>query len=289
MTQTPPIVSVLMTVYNREKYLAEAIESVIASSYQTWELIIVDDRSQDNSVLIAKNYAFQDDRIKVFVNEKNLGDYPNRNMAASYAQGKYLKYLDADDIIYPHALDVFVRDIEKYPTAAIALCKPDNPTTPLPVFLNSRNAIREHFLDKSLFTNSPLGTIISKEAFEKVNGFSGKRYIGDTELWIKIANHYDVVKTVMGLGFWRSHESQESKNETLSIDGIFARYNLDRESLAYSKSYFTQTEYEKLNKAIDKKYNRVFLSLIKTFNFSRAFQFKRKLNLSFLKIIRNLF
>jgi len=96
-------VSILTTVYNREKHLAACINSVLACSYQDWELIIVDDVSTDASVAIAKSYEQKDARIKVYVNDKNLGDYPNRNKAASYAKGKYIKYLDADDIIYPTA------------------------------------------------------------------------------------------------------------------------------------------------------------------------------------------
>jgi glycosyltransferase involved in cell wall biosynthesis len=71
-----PKVSVLTTVYNREKYLAACIESVLASTFQDWELIVVDDQSADNSVAIARSYAVKDQRIRVFVNETNLGDYP---------------------------------------------------------------------------------------------------------------------------------------------------------------------------------------------------------------------
>ena len=105
-------VSILTTVYNREKYLAACIESVLSSSYQDWELIIVDDVSKDTSLDIAKRYEQKDPRIKVYVNEKNLGDYPNRNKAASYAKGKYLKYLDADDLINPQGLEVMVHTME---------------------------------------------------------------------------------------------------------------------------------------------------------------------------------
>ena len=85
-----PLVSVLMTSYNRENYIAEAIESVLASTYKNFELIIVDDRSKDRTVEIARSYESKDDRVKVYINEKNLGDYPNRNKAASYAKGFYI-------------------------------------------------------------------------------------------------------------------------------------------------------------------------------------------------------
>ncbi len=96
-----PLVSVLMTSYNREKYIAEAIRSVLASTYTHFELIIVDDHSKDSTVMIARSFADIDNRVRVHVNEKNLGDYPSRKEAASYATGKYLKYVDSDVISIP--------------------------------------------------------------------------------------------------------------------------------------------------------------------------------------------
>jgi glycosyltransferase involved in cell wall biosynthesis len=74
-----PVVSVLMTAFNRSQYINDAIESVIAQTYQNWELIIVDDNSNDNTASIAHFYAAKDNRISVYVNELNLGDYKNRN------------------------------------------------------------------------------------------------------------------------------------------------------------------------------------------------------------------
>ncbi|MEJ0081053.1 MAG: glycosyltransferase family A protein [Puia sp.] len=95
-----------MTCYNREKYIGEAIESVLASSYSNLELIIVDDHSSDDTVNIGRAYAEKDNRVNVYLNEKNLGDYPNRNKAASYARGEFLKYVDSDDYIYPWGLGI---------------------------------------------------------------------------------------------------------------------------------------------------------------------------------------
>ena len=116
-----PKISILTTVYNREKYLVACMDSVLASSYQDWELIIVDDVSTDTSLAIAKSYEKKDARIKVYVNDKNLGDYPNRNKAASYAKGKYIKYLDADDLIYPRGLEVMVHAMEQFPEAGLGI------------------------------------------------------------------------------------------------------------------------------------------------------------------------
>ena len=74
MDNSYPLVSVLMTAYNRGKFIAEAINSVLNSSYTHFELIIVDDCSTDNTVVIAQSFAAYDNRVKVFQNEKNLGD-----------------------------------------------------------------------------------------------------------------------------------------------------------------------------------------------------------------------
>src|ERR1700710_1673857 len=105
---SPPLVSVLLTAWNREKYVGEAIERVLATTFTDFELIIVDDASTDGTVDIIRQYAEKDKRIRFYVNEKNIGDYPNRNKVASYATGKYLKYTDSDDVLYAHALQVLV-------------------------------------------------------------------------------------------------------------------------------------------------------------------------------------
>ena len=128
-----PRVSVLMTAYNREKYIAEAIESVLASTYTNYELIIMDDGSSDNTVNIARSFEIKDRRVKVFKNETNLGQFPNRNMAATYAQGTYLKYVDSDDVIYPYTLEMMVNNMEQFPEAALGFCLTHGPCKkPLP-------------------------------------------------------------------------------------------------------------------------------------------------------------
>jgi glycosyltransferase involved in cell wall biosynthesis len=171
---------------------------------------VVNDCSTDRTVEIAKSYEVKDSRIKVYVNEKNLGDYPNRNKAASYAKGKYLKYVDADDLIYPHGIEVMTRDLQKFPDAAMAICTPDDDITPLPYKQIPEEVYREHFFKKDVFGRSPLGVIMKREIFEELGGFSGKRYVGDSEMWMKISAKYLIVRTVMGTGFWRSHGDQEA-------------------------------------------------------------------------------
>ena len=86
-----PRISVLLTSYNRDRYIAEAIESVLAQTVTDFELIVSDDRSTDGTLEIIHEYARRDSRIRVSLNEQNLGEYANRRRAAELARGRFLK------------------------------------------------------------------------------------------------------------------------------------------------------------------------------------------------------
>lgn len=204
-----PVVSVLTTAYNREAYLAEAIGSVLASSFNDLELIIVDDGSTDGTAALARHYEANDNRVRVYVNEENLGDYPNRNKAASYARGKYIKYLDSDDIIYPHGLEVMVKAMEQFPEAGFGLAAKPEDTRPYPVCITPAEIYKEHFNGFGHFNRAPGSSIIKREVFEKVGGFSGERMIGDLDLWLRLAKKYPMVKFPLDLYWCRHHDSQE--------------------------------------------------------------------------------
>ena len=92
------LVSIITPVYNYERYIAEAMESVLAQTYSNWEMIIVDDRSSDNSPEIVKKYAKKDHRIKLIELPENLGAAMARNRALEHAKGRYIAFLDSDDI-----------------------------------------------------------------------------------------------------------------------------------------------------------------------------------------------
>ncbi|MEI7451808.1 MAG: glycosyltransferase family 2 protein [Candidatus Falkowbacteria bacterium] len=93
-----PKVSVLMPAYNAEKYIGEAIESILNQAFNDFEFIIIDDCSTDKTWEIIQEYAQKDSRIKAFHNEKNLGIAGNRNKLKKIAQGEYVIWQDADDV-----------------------------------------------------------------------------------------------------------------------------------------------------------------------------------------------
>lgn len=92
------MISVIMSAFNTEKYIGEAIESVLKQTYTNFEFIIIDDASTDNSLAIIRKYAKQDPRIVVIVNEVNLGISKSRNKGLAIARGEYIANMDSDDI-----------------------------------------------------------------------------------------------------------------------------------------------------------------------------------------------
>jgi glycosyltransferase involved in cell wall biosynthesis len=92
------LVSIIMPSYNSEKYILESITSIINQSYSNWELLIIDDYSKDKTLNIVSNYCKNDNRIKLYVNEKNLGSAISRNIGIKKSSGRYIAFLDSDDL-----------------------------------------------------------------------------------------------------------------------------------------------------------------------------------------------
>ena len=104
-----PLVSVIMPSYNAERYIAESISSVLNQTYPHWELLITDDCSTDNTVAIARSFAEQDSRIKLKVAEHHSGIANTRNQSLLRMQGRFVAFLDNDDLWVPEKLEKQVR------------------------------------------------------------------------------------------------------------------------------------------------------------------------------------
>jgi glycosyltransferase involved in cell wall biosynthesis len=283
-----PVVSVLMTSYNREKYIAEAISSVLSSSFTDFELIICDDCSTDRTVDIARDFAEKDKRIRVFVNENNLGDYFNRNRAASYASGKYLKYIDSDDMIYPHGLQVMVEAMEKFPEADFGtqhMLRED--VKPYPFMISPEQAYKDFYFTHSFLQSGPTGTIIKRSAFEKVHGFSGKRYVGDIELWLRLSAKAPVVKFQPGLIWWRQHDEQEISNENKElVTRKMLDFYIAQENLCAPECPMNSSDRKKAMRLLKKRQARFVLHLmLKRFRVSEAIKVKKQSHLRLINLV----
>ena len=105
------LVSIIVPVYNAEKYLPRCIDSILRQEYRNFELILVNDGSKDSSPEICDQYAAEDDRI-IVIHKENSGVSDSRNLALDRARGKYIQFLDSDDWITPDATKLFVRSAE---------------------------------------------------------------------------------------------------------------------------------------------------------------------------------
>lgn len=205
-----PKVSVLMTAYNRAPYIGSSIESVLAQTYGDFELIIVDDCSTDGTLDIARQYERLDARTRVVVNERNLGDYGNRNHAASFVRTPLFKYHDSDDLMYPHCLQVMVSMMEAEPRAGFGLSVGAAWSGgPCPMLLAPRMAYQREFFGEGLFQSGPAGAIFRTDMFRQLGGFVDEGAASDHLFWMRACTMVNVLLLPADLFWYRMHPSQE--------------------------------------------------------------------------------
>lgn len=281
-----PLVSVLMTAYNREKYIAEAIESVLQSSYNNWELIIVDDCSIDSTVAIAKEYEKKDGRIRVFVNEKNLGDYRNRNKSASYARGEFLMYVDSDDKILKDGIGRCVFAMMNFSNSNFGIYSFGGEHESYEI--DSRSALRKHFFEKPFLMVGPGGTIIRRKFFEEIKGYP-EQFGPANDLYfnLKACSYSKVVMLPFDFLYYRSHEGQERNNH---YSYLYNNYSYLKSALNELKLPITEIELKRLHN----KNNRRFLVnilkyLFKTGNFKKTGEAFKKADFSLKDALTGIF
>lgn len=267
-----PLVSILMTAYNREKYIEEAIQSVLNSSYQNFELIIVDDCSKDRTVEIARRFEKKDLRVKVYVNPQNLGDYPNRNKAASYAKGKYLKYVDADDLIYAFGLSVMVEEMEKNPSAAYGLngiSQDDNGIYPRLVDPVAAYEM-EYEEQLGVFGLPPTNSIIRKDVFERELGFKTAKMVSDMEMWHRLSLRYPMMVFPYGLTWCRSSHTDSESGKWMNDPAVKYEYlRVRRHFLCLEECPLIENKKNNIRKKIARSQAKLIVNLM--------LKFKRKI------------
>lgn len=149
-SKTNPLITMIVGIYNGEKYIAECIESIINQDYTNLEIILIDDGTKDNSGKIADEYAKKDERI-IIIHQDNAGVSASRNRALDLAKGDYVCIIDQDDIISPNYVSYFYNLIIKYnaqialtPTADKFFEKPDfsmKPYDEVNIWTGERTAI----------------------------------------------------------------------------------------------------------------------------------------------------
>ena len=258
-----PLVSVLMTCFNREIFIGDAIKSVLQSTYINFELIICDDCSSDTTFSIAAAYAEKDSRIQLYRNDTNVGDYPNRNIAASYAKGKYIKYVDSDDIIKPDGLYKMVLAMEIYPEAALGISQfALDEKVIYPQLVSSEQAYKNHYFGLMFLSYGPTGAIIRSDVFKALNGFTHESYISDTTMWLRLSALYPVVEIEPGVVEWRSHPAQEYQYGQDNHSYLRRDYPISMESLNSKDCPLRQEDIMIIKKRLQWKHARDILNLM---------------------------
>ena len=185
-------VSVLMCVYNGEKYLKNVIESILSQTYTNFEFIIVDDGSLDDSLEIIKSYAKNDNRIKILRNKSNIGLTRSLNKAIKICRGDLIARQDVDDLSVPTRFEKQVIFLERNKDFAFCgtngIQKPHN--LELAKFFKLAE-IKRYLMVENCFFHPTI--MIRKNIFEKYGYYNEKFHYGqDYELWCRLIYKYNL-------------------------------------------------------------------------------------------------
>lgn len=185
----PPLVSVIMPVYNGELYLSEAIESILAQTYRSIEIIAVDDGSTDNSAQVVRKYG----DVRYFY-QTNQGVTAARNAGISHARGDMIAFLDQDDMWPPHKLTTQVNYMLEHPEVGFVLARQRlfiEPETKKPSWL------KEETLLNNQVGYLPGTFLVRRSVFEQIGVFDLAYRIGSDADWIARARDAGVTMVIL--------------------------------------------------------------------------------------------
>jgi GT2 family glycosyltransferase len=243
MHNSVPLVSVLMSVYNGQQYLVEAIESIRSQTFTGFEFIILDDASSDDTWNILESYAKKDARITLIHNEENIGLTRSLNKGLSVARGKYIARQDADDVALPQRFEEQVGYLEKHPQVVLVSCNLDVIDDQGRVVGQFLRACDPQFVSWFLLFLNQLGghsqVVFRREAAVKIGGYSEScRYSQDYELWLRLDQVGEIAILPVVLQRWRQHEK--------SISGS-VRQDQEEYQLHISKQFLTRLTGEEID------------------------------------------
>jgi hypothetical protein len=207
-----PRVSVVMTILNGETYLTESVQSVLGQTLEDLELIVVDDGSTDRSRDILESFARADPRVRVLVNDRNMGIAGARNRAGQLARAPYVAWLDGDDIAYPDRLSRQVEFLDRHPSiaavsGAVVTIDANGRRMATVRHPTSNRVIQSTLLKHCCFTVA--AATARRAAVEAVGGFRF-REVEDYDLWLRISERFELANLREPVIFHRFHLRQET-------------------------------------------------------------------------------
>jgi glycosyltransferase involved in cell wall biosynthesis len=294
-----PLVSIVTPVYNTEKYISEAIESVLSQDYENWEYVIVNNCSTDRTLEIAQSYAENDPRIRIHNNERflDLMDNWNHAMRQISPESKYCKVVHADDWLFPECVSKMVKVAEEHPSIGIVSAyrleerRVNLDGLPYPShFINGKSVARRTLLGELSLFGSPTSILLRSDLIRKRKKvYSGEHLRADKELCLELLRETDFGFVHQVLTFTRRH------NEAMTA--VVRRLNSSRVDnlnilLKYGPVFLTANEHKARLAYLLETYHR-FLSrsLIRRgdrnlFKYHKAELSKLGIRVKFWRLIR---
>lgn len=235
------LVSIIIPVFNQEKYLAETLNSVVNQTYSNWECVLVNDGSKDDSVAVINKYVSRDNRFH-FIDSENKGVSNARNSALKQVKGDYILFLDGDDLIHPEKIQLAISNFEKNSDLSIVFNNTnyfqdtiENTLYPMKIDANLLN-----FNDLLLYWNEKIiipihSAIIKKSLFEGIEFNTNLTAQEDWLVWLRLfQKNPKVVVLDTVLSYYRKHNTSRTQSFSLKDDHfkaleIFEKY-IDAES-----------------------------------------------------------
>lgn len=236
-----PKVSVIIPNYNHSTFLPQRIESVLNQTYQDFELIILDDCSQDNSKEIIERYRNHPRVSKIVYNTQNSGStFKQWEKGISLAEGEYIWLAESDDYCEPNFIETLVTKLDQYPKAGVAYCQSisvDLLNTPIhswidhtQVFapniwldnflMDGPEAIMNFFVYRNVIPNAS-GVIFRKATYDSTTGINtGMTLNGDWILWVKLLEKSSLLFVSKSLNYFRQHNEKATGRNTKNFNNL---------------------------------------------------------------------
>lgn len=222
------MISIILPTYNGERYIREAIDSVLMQTYQDWEMIVIDDHSTDRTNEIVQSYVDHDKRIKLHRNQQNMRLPTSLNIGFSKAKGDYLTWTSDDNVFKPEALQVLVEALTDDPKIGLVFAAMD--------YIDNEGKLTGHtqaVLSKDeLFYKNIVGAsfMYTRKVYEMIGDYDTHKFlVEDYDYWIRIARKFDIQYVKKSLYLYRQHGG--SLTETRNHDMLEAKVKLLEEEL----------------------------------------------------------
>ena len=244
------LISIITPVYNSEKYIAETIESVLAQTYSDWEMIIVDDCSTDNSKEIIRKFTENENRIRLIEFEENAGTGKARDVALKNAKGRFVAFLDSDDMWMPEKLEkqfLFMTE-NNYPISFTSYKMIDENGSDLKRIIQVVQSVNLH----QYLKNTIIGYSSSMIDLKQTGSFqiADIRIRVDTQVWISLLKKgfvaYGLDEVLM---IYRVHKNSISSNKFYAAKKTWNLfYNVEKLGLFKSAYYFSNYAFNAFKK-----------------------------------------